>query len=159
MADANLKEAKYVYGQLREYLDSINIHYESNDEELNIWFSARGNDMRVLVDIYVEANSQRIRLSSPFETTIPSELRNEVAVAINKLNFGVVDGHVDFDYDSGNLYFNLRILFKDAVLSNDTFRYLLGTTFSTVDALNDKFYLLSEGKITCEQLLNAVLGD
>lgn len=156
MADIDMKEAKYVYGQLREYLDAVDIHYDSNDEEMNVWFACRGDDMRILMDIFIDADAQRIRLASPFETKIPSEMRDEVAVAINKLNFGIVDGHMDLDYETGYIGYNLRIPYRDAVLSVDTFKYLITTTFSTVDAINEKFFLLAEGKITCEQLLNSV---
>lgn len=159
MADSNLKEAKYVYKQLREYLDSNDIKYESNDSEMNVWFGGRGDDMKIVLDIYVDAESQRVRLMSLFETIIPEELRNEVSVAINKLNYGFVNGRVDFEYDSGRLGFSLRIPFMDAVLSDEAFRYMIGTAFTTVDLLNDKFYLLSEGKITCDQLLKTVFGD
>lgn len=156
MENMDMKEAKYVYGQLREYLDEAGVHYDRNDEEMNVWFAIRGEDIRILLDIFVDADAQIIRLTSPFDTKIPSEMRDEVAIAINKLNFGIVDGHMDLDYETGYIGFNLRVPYRDAVLSSDTFMYLIAATCETVDALNEKFFLLAEGKITCEQLLNAV---
>lgn len=82
-----------------------------------------------------------------------------MAIAINKLNFGIVNGHLMFSYDSGQLSFVLESYFVDSTLSDSMFKYLLGTVFSTVNNLSNKFYLLSEGKITVDQLLKDVLGE
>lgn len=158
MADSNLKNAKYVYKQLREYLDASGFHYDSNDQEMNVWFAARGNDMRVLADIYVDADMQQIRLVSPFEFKMPKELRNEAAVAINEINYGIVKGRIDYDYESGSIGFSLCNSFEDAVMSNETFHYLVGTLLSSADMLNDKLYLMSEGKISAEQLVRSIFS-
>lgn len=154
-----MKNAQNVYKQLRESLDANGIHYDCNDSEMNVWFVARGSERRILVDIYVDSDMQYIKYNSPFEFSIPSEIRGEVAIAINKLNFSIVNGHLMFNYDSGQLSFVLESYFVDSILSDSTFKYLLGTVFSTVNNLSNKFYLLSEGKITVDQLLKDVLGE
>lgn len=151
--------AQSVYDQLRNYLAEQDIKYDCNDEEKNIWFAMRGDDLRILIDIIVDEKSQKIKVLSPLEFKIPQDLREDVAHVINQLNFMIINGCVDYDFESGSVSFRINATFEDSILGNGTLHYLIGTAVNTVEAFNDKLYMIANGVMTVQQYMNQLLNQ
>lgn len=151
--------AQSVYDQLRNYLAEQDIKYDCNDEEKNIWFAMRGDDLRILIDIIVDEKSQKIKVLSPLEFKIPQDLREDVAHVINQLNFMIINGCVDYDFESGSVSFRINATFEDSIIGNGTLHYLIGTAVNTVEAFNDKLYMIANGVMTVQQYMNQLLNQ
>lgn len=151
--------AQNVYDQLRGFLAGQNIKYDCKDDEKNIWFAVRGDDLRILIDITVDEKNQMVRVLSPLEFKIPQELREDVAIVINHLNFIIVNGCIDYDFESGSLLFRINARFKDSILGDGTLYNLIGAAVNTVEAFNDKLYMIANGVMTTQQYLNQLLSE
>lgn len=151
--------AQSVYDQLRNYLAQQDIKYDHNDEEKNIWFAMRGDDLRILIDIIVDEKSQKIKVLSPLEFKIPQDLREDVAHVINQLNFMIINGCVDYDFESGSVSFRINATFEDSILGDGTLHYLIGTAVNSVEAFNDKLYMVANGVMTPQQYMNQLLNQ
>lgn len=148
-----------VYNQLRGYLEEQDIKYDHNDDEKNIWFAMRGDDLRILIDITVDEKNQMVKVLSPLEFEIPQELREEVALVINQLNFTIINGGIDYDFESGRLAFRINATFEDSIIGNGTLHYLIGTAVNTVEAFNDKLYMVANGVMSAQQYLKQLLDQ
>lgn len=133
--------------------------YDHNDEEKNIWFAMRGDDLRILIDIIVDEKSQKIKVLSPLEFKIPQDLREDVAHVINQLNFILINGCIDYDFESGSLAFRINATFEDSILGDGTLHYLIGTAVNSVEAFNDKLYMIANGVMTAQQYMNQLLNQ
>lgn len=151
--------AQSVYDQLLGYLAEQDIKYDHNDEEKNIWFAMRGDDLRILIDIIVDEKSQKVKVLSPLEFKIPQDLREDVALVINQLNFMIINGCVDYDFETGSVSFRINVTFEDSILGNGTLHYLLATAVNTVEAFNDKLYMIANGVMTTQQYMNQLLNQ
>lgn len=151
--------AQSVYDQLRNYLAEQDIKYDHNDEEKNIWFAMRGDDLRILIDIIVDEKSQKIKVLSPLEFKIPQDLREDVALVINQLNFMIINGCVDYDFETGSVSFRINATFEDSILGDGTLHYLIGTAVNSVEAFNDKLYMIANGVMTAQQYMNQLLNQ
>lgn len=151
--------AQSVYDQLRNYLAEQDIKYDHNDEEKNIWFAMRGDDLRILIDIIVDEKSQKIKVLSPLEFKIPQDLREDVALVINQLNFMIINGCVDYDFETGSISFRINATFEDSILGDGTLHYLIGTAVNSVEAFNDKLYMIANGVMTAQQYMNQLLNQ
>lgn len=158
MSDSNLKAAEHVFEQLCDCLNNKGIQYQCDQSNLNAWFVAAKESISTFFDIFVIDKPQHIRLLAKLECTIPPELRGKTAIAVNKLNFAFIDGSMVFDYDSGDLFYRLPILFEDCELSENTFGYMIVSSFNTVNSISRTFSLLAEGKITTDELLKQILS-
>lgn len=151
--------AQNVYKQLCNYLTEQDIKYDRNDEEMNIWFAMRGDDMRVLLDITIDEKNQMVRGLSPLEFKIPQELREDMARVINQLNFMIVNGCIDYDFETGTVAYRINAYFRDSTLSGGTFHYLIGALVNTVEAFNVKFFLIVNGKMSAQTYLKKLTSS
>lgn len=149
--------AQNVYKQLHNYLANQDIKYDHNDEEMNIWFAMRGDDLRILIDITVDEKNQMVKVLSPLEFKIPQELCEDVAYVINQLNFMIINGCIDFDFETGSLAFRMNATFEDSIIGDGTLHYLIGAAVNTVEAFNDKLYMIANGVMTPQQYLKQLV--
>lgn len=146
-----------VYKQLGNYLDNQDIKYDHNDDEMNIWFAMRGDDLRILIDITIDEKKQVVKVFSPLEFKIPQELCEDVAYVINQLNFMIINGCIDFDFETGSLSYRINATFEDSIIGDGTLHYLIGTAVNTVEAFNDKLYMIANGVMTPQQYLKQLV--
>ncbi len=151
--------AQNVYKQLRNYLDEQDIKYDRNDEEMNIWFAMRGDDMRVPLDIRIDEKYQMVKVLSPLEFKIPQEFREDMARVINQLNFMIINGCIDYDFETGSVAYRINATFEDSIIGNGTLHYLIGTAINTVEAFNVKFFLIVNGKMSAQAYLKKLTSD
>lgn len=151
--------AQNAYKQLCGYLQEQDIKYDSNEDEKNIWFAMRGDDLRILIDITVDEKNQMVKVLSPLEFKIPQKLREDVALVINQLNFMIINGCIDYDFGTGNVAFRINATFEDSLIGNGTLHYLIGTAVNTVEAFNDKLYMIANGVMTPQQYLNKLTSN
>lgn len=149
--------AQNVYKQLGNYLANQDIKYDHNDEEMNIWFAMRGDDLRILLDITIDEKNQMVKVLSPLEFKIPQELCEDVALVINQLNFMIINGSIDFDFETGSLAYRINATFEDSIIGDGTLHYLIGTAVNTVEEFNDKLYMIANGAMTCKQYLDKLV--
>lgn len=160
MADAkNLKQARAVYDTMCEMLDDRNWNYDRDEDALSISCGVRGDDMPISIRMAVDAERLLVMLFSQINIDIPDDVRIEMALAVTKVNYKLVNGCFDYSPAKGNLLFRLVSGVRDSLIGPDMLAYVLDTACGTVDDYNHLFKKLAEKDITLAEFMAAVDQD
>jgi len=153
--DEKLTKAKKVFATLCAALDSIDWHYDKDEDDLTIESGARGDDLPMDVNFKINSERQISILFSKLPYKIEESQRLALALAVAKVNNAMVDGFFDYDITTGNIYFKLTSSFVDCEVSEELFLYMLRLSLAMIDEYNDKFLMLSKGVISITDFLNS----
>ena len=137
-------------------LDSHHWKYKKNEDSLEIESGAQGDDLPMDIDIRVDEERELVMLLSHQPFVTPEDKRIDMAVAVSIVNNRIVDGCFDFDVRNGHMFFRMVSSFRDSILGDDLFTYMVGCSCQTIDAFNDKFLMLSKGMISVEQFIELI---
>ena len=143
-----LTAAKKVFATLCKAMDELDWHYDILHEELGIRCSVTGDDIPVKLLVFVDAETQLIRLFSPMSFHINEDKRVEAAVAVGIANHGLINGNFDYDLSDGTITFRLVNPFHESEISVSLITYMIDVACHTVDRYNDRFLMLNKGVIT-----------
>ena len=151
------KQAKQNFKTLCEYLESRNYKYRIEDD--NIVFSFLGQDLNIELRFSIDEKRTLINLYSPLPFKIPAKSRKDMAIAVCAINWMLGDGSFDYDYINGSLCFRLTSVYRDSIISKNAFEYMLRLGTSTVERYNDKFFYISQGKMSLNDLAKYMMGE
>jgi hypothetical protein len=123
------------------------------EDELKIMFGVGGDDLPMNFLIIIDAERQLVRLLSLLPFKMNSDKRVEGAVATCVINYVLADGSFDFDLDEGHIMFRLTASFRESLLGEELFKYMVSIACHTIDKYNDQLSDLNDGKISLEQFL------
>ena len=155
----NLKQkklAKSVFKTFCEVLDEKNVNYTKKKDRLAVNCILHGNDIPVAIDAVVDENDMIVLALSPLYFTVPKERREVIAVAVSEINAYLLDGHFDFDYQTGSINFRIFLSFANSIIDKQAFEYMIDTIFAVVDDYNDKLLFISKGDMGIEDALKCL---
>lgn len=154
MADnKQLMYAKEAFDTLCKTIDNIGWKYNKAEDELRIMFGVGGDDIPMNFVIIVDADRQLIRILSLLPFEMNSDKRVEGAVATCVINYLLADGSFDFDIETGHIMFRMTSSFKESLLGEELFKYMVSIACFTVDKYNDQLCDLNDGKITLAEFI------
>ena len=154
MADElNLVKALEVYNTLLTMMDKKGWHYTKIEEKLMIESGVKTEDIPVSFYVVVNPRNEVVQFLSKLPFDVPEDKRIDLAIAVCVANYQLVDGCFDYDCRDGSLIFRLTSSYRGSQLSEDVFEYMIYCAASTVDAFNDKFFLLAKGELTLQQFM------
>ena len=157
MADAkNQKQAQTVYDTLCEMLDDRSWHYKKDEENLSISCGVRGDNLPISIRMKVDADRLLVMLFSQIDIEIPEDVRVEMALAVTKVNYKLVNGCFDYSPAKGNLLFRLVSSVKDSLIGPEMLAYVLDVSCGTVDDYNHLFKKLADKEITLTEFFETV---
>ncbi len=148
--------ALLTFKSLCDNLDDHHWKYSKDEEQLTIECGVQGDDLPMDLTIEVDEGRQLVLLLSHQPFVTPEDKRIDMAVAVSVVNNRLVDGCFDYDIRNGHMFFRMVCSFKDSVLGDDLFSYLIGCSCQTIDDYNDKFMMLSTGLIDVEKFMEIV---
>lgn len=153
MAEYDMRKAVEVYDTLCSMLDNINWKYEKVEEKLMIKSGVKGDDLPIDFLVIVKPNNEVVQFISSLPFNMPEDKRVEGALAICAANYGMVNGSFDYDLSDGQILFRLTTSYRESLLSEALFEYMVMVSASTIDKYNDRFFMLAKGMITLEQFI------
>ena len=148
-----MRKAVEVYDTLCSMLDNINWKYEKVEEKLMIKSGVKGDDLPIDFLVIVKPNNEVVQFISSLPFNMPEDKRVEGALAICAANYGMVNGSFDYDLSDGQILFRLTTSYRESLLSEALFEYMVMVSASTIDKYNDRFFMLAKGMITLEQFI------
>ena len=146
MTDQNKTElAKQVYSTLCEAIQSREWHFEKDPEKLLVHFGVSGDDIPMQFILVVDEKRQLIRLMSPLPFKMSEGKRMEGAIATCAASYAMVDGSFDYDLSDGTIVFRMTASFRESLIGEGLFMYLISCSCAMVDKFNDKFLALDKG--------------
>ena len=157
MADAKqMKQAQTVYDTLCEMLDDRSWHYKKDEENLSISCGVRGDNLPISIRMKVDAERLLVMLFSQIDIEIPEDVRIDMALAVTKVNYKLVNGCFDYSPAKGNLLFRLVSSVKDSLIGPEMLAYVLDVSCGTVDDYNHVFKRLADKDITLAEFFEEV---
>lgn len=140
-------QAKKVFEVLCSAIEGRSWTYEKKEDTYTVIFHVSGEDIPMPFGIQIDPESALIRLTSPLPFSMPEGKRVEGAIAVSAVNYGLADGNFDYDLANGSIVFRMTTSYRDSVIGEKLFQYMISNACQTVDAYNDKFLMLAKGLI------------
>lgn len=149
----NLKLAKTTFDTICKALEHHDWRFKKDEEELSIECGAQGDDLPMEITINVDPERMLIILLSHLPFITSEDKRLDTAVAVSAVNYALVDGSFDYDIKSGHMIFRMSNSFRESLIGEELFMYMILVSCHTIDEYNDKFLMLSKGVMTLEQFI------
>ncbi len=159
MDDAILMQTKRAMDTLCKVMDGREWTYDRDDEEHVVSISIHGDDLVIPLRIRFNTNLQLVTLYSPMEFEIPEDQIVNAAMAIAAINYGIVDGTFDLNVENGRMGYRMATSYRESLLSEEAFNFLIQFALHVVDEYNDKFLMLAKGVLTWQQILEGMKSD
>lgn len=146
MADEKKMElAKQVYKTLCEAIESRQWRYGKDEDKLLVHFGVSGDDIPMQFILIVDAERQLVRLMSPMPYKMSEAKRMEGAIAACAASFGMADGSFDYDLSNGRIAFRMTASFRESLIGEGLFQYMISCSCAMVDKYNDQFLAIDKG--------------
>lgn len=143
--EKKMELAKQVYQTLCEAIERREWNFGKDEEKLLVHFGVSGDDIPMQFILIVDAERQLIRLMSPLPFKMSESKRMEGAIATCAASFGMVDGSFDYDLSDGTIVFRMTASFRESLIGEGLFQYLISCSCAMVDKYNDQFLALDKG--------------
>ncbi len=145
--------AKQVYDTLCEAIERRNWKFGKDEEKLLVHFGVRGDDIPMNFILVVDAERQLIRLLSPMPYKMSENKRMEGAIATCAATYGMADGSFDFNLSTGEIVFRMTASFRESVIGEGLFQYMISCSCAMVDKYNDQFLGIDKGEISIAEFI------
>ena len=150
MAD-NKTVAKW-YKAMCKMMDKNGFTYDKDEEKYKNSFKMSGDNGEMDVRMYLDAEREVAITWVFLDLKVPEDMRETMAHAVNVVNYCMVHGAFDFGQEKGNLLFRCTSSFRDSVVSEDWFYYLLGISVTTADNYLGKLRRVAKGYLSVDEL-------
>jgi len=143
--EKKMELAKQVYQTLCEAIERREWNFGKDEEKLLVHFGVNGDDIPMQFILIVDAERQLIRVMSPLPFKMSEAKRMEGAIATCAASFGMADGSFDYDLSDGTIVFRMTASFRESLIGEGLFQYLISCSCAMVDKYNDQFLALDKG--------------
>ena len=153
------EQALAVFNGLCANLDAHEFPHQRHEDRLTIEGTARGNDFPMEINIEVDEDRQLVILLSHQPLVVPEDKRLDMAVAVSVVNNKLLDGCFDFEISNGHMFFRMTSSFRDSLVGDELFTYMMAISLQTIDKFNDQFFVLSKGMLTLEEFIKRIRNN
>lgn len=146
--EKELKLAKEAYDTLCNTLDEMKWRYDKDEDKLILHLGISGEDIPMEFIVHCDADRQLIRLMSFLPFKISEEKRVEGAIATCHANYLLADGSFDYNLGDGTIIFRMTSSFRESLVGDELFHYMIHVACITVDKYNDQFLMISKGNLS-----------
>lgn len=147
------RESLAVFKSITDHLTNNEFKFDRDDEELSIEMIVRGSDLPMEVRFRVIDERKVMRLISLLPFRVPQEKRADMAGVICRINDQLLNGCFDFNLEEGVVIFRLTQIFQGSLIGDETIRYMLALSFTTIDEYNDKLFMFTQDKMTADEVV------
>ena len=149
----DMYKARQVYNTIISTLTNLNWKYAPHDEDLTIHSGAKGDDLPIEFILKVRPQQEVVQFISKLPFDFPEDKRLEGALAICAANYRLVDGCFDYNIANGEILFRLTSSYRQSILGEDLFEYMVMVSASTIDEYNDKFFMVAKDMMSIHQFI------
>lgn len=151
--DKKIELAKKVYQTLCEAIERREWKFGKDEDKLLVHFGVSGDDIPMQFILVVDAERQLIRLMSPLPFKFSEDKRMEGAIATCAATYGMADGSFDYDLSDGTIVFRLTASFRESVIGEGLFQYMISLSCVMVDKYNDQFLAIDKGELDISEFV------
>lgn len=145
--------AEQAYKTLCEAIERREWNYEKDEEKLLVHFGVNGEDIPMSFILVVDAERQLIRLLSPMPFKMSEAKRIEGAIATCAASYGMIDGSFDYNLSDGTIVFRMTASFRESLIGEGLFQYMISCSCAMVDKFNDQFLAIDKGVMSINDFI------
>ena len=154
--EKKMELAKQIYQKLCETIEKREWDFRRDDEKLLVHFAVNNKDIPMRLFLIVDAKNQLISVMSPLPFKMSESNRLEGAIAACAASFGMADGSFDYDISDGTIAFRMTAYFRDSLIGEGLFLYLIFWSCEMVNKYNDLFFALDKGIMSIADFIEKV---
>lgn len=136
------------------YFDEQNWEYDLPEpsEELVLLGVSTENDNEFQCLIHVNETAKNAVFFSIFPNNVPEKRRTLLAVLLLKINYLLLLGSFEMDFDDGQIRFKISYVFEDMELSVKTIEYIVSNVIIEMDTHFQIIQHFIEKKMTSKEI-------
>jgi hypothetical protein len=141
-----------IYNIINTTLTKYEMKYDYSKAESRFYLANIGEDLPIPLFIIIDEQRESVEFFSflPFRFSEAKIADGAFSACI--VNDKLLYGSFDFDVTEGSIMYKYVLQYE--LLNEELFGFLLRLVLQTIDCYNDKFYSVSEGKMTVTDLYN-----
>ena len=147
--------ARKIYELLVSTLNEKKLNFAQDDDEMTVNATVTTEDLPIQFVMRVMEDRDVLQFHSVLPIKFPEDKRVEGAVVTQIANYGMINGSFDYDIRDGEVAFRMSTSFTETMLSSELIWKMLGVSCSTIDAYNDRFFMVAKNMMTVEQFIKA----
>ena len=151
--EKGLQEAKALYEQVCEVLDSINLRYQKVEDDFIVHAVMMRKNALFSIHIVVDIDRKLIRACSIPAVEFCKEKRIDAALAICGLNDRMADGCFVFDATDGSVLFRAAMSYRESLIGEEAIVYLFHLAKHMAEKYSPRLEQLDSGSISLEEFL------
>jgi hypothetical protein len=116
-----------------DYLEARDIPYVLDDSRDVVGFLSLSENGPWTVYIAMLEADEQLMVHSTFNPPVPADAREEIALLLTRVNFGIVHGNFELDLDDGELRYKTSIDVRGAGLTEALFENVVAANVSMFD--------------------------
>lgn len=153
MDNNSLEKAKVTYATICKMFDNMDFEYTKIEDRLMIQTGFQGEDLPMRFYVRVNPEKELVSFISNMPFRVDESKRFDMALAVCSANYSLADGSFDYDLSDGSIIFRLTSSYKDTVLSEKLFEYMLICSVATIERYNDKFFMITKGALDIQKFI------
>ena len=153
-------QARAAYSTLCQTLDNMKWNYKKEEKNgsFNVYTRVNGkNGIVMKLNIAVEPERSVMYIKSPLDfIKVPPERRDNVAIAITRINWTMLDGCFEMNCADRLVNFKMVKPFMDSTLGTESIETMIVLVCQMVDAYNTYILDVSSGRMTIAELEEAL---
>ena len=146
-------EDRNVFNTMTDMMDAKGWRYKKYEDDLSIMTQFSGDDFSMDLMVIVKPKQKVVAVYSILPFEMPEDKRIDGALAVCAANYWMVDGGFDYDVRNGKIMFRLTSSYRNSILSEELFEYMIGVSCSTIDQYNDKFFMIAKGMMSVQDFI------
>lgn len=152
-SEKELKLAQEAFDTLCNSIDDMEWHYKKDEEKMTVFLEVNGDDIPMEFIIQCDAERQLIRILSFLPFKFSENKRVEGAIVTSYVNYLLADGSFDYNVADGTIVFRMTSSFRESLVGDELFKYMIHVACITVDKYNDKFLMISKGMLSFDDFI------
>lgn len=154
--------AKELFDRYSDYLEKIGFYVEKIEDgpEYVIVTEGQGKYHPVPLSVRIHREYDRMLFISRLPFAMKKGMLLEGSVATSIVNNLLAVGSFDYDIHTGEIYFRHSLcIYSNALPDEETLASITRLVFLTIDQYNDKFLMVSDGRIEIEKFQDYVMDN
>lgn len=157
--EKQIAQGKKVLETICAMLDSEELKYQRDDEDISVQVTFNGNDFDIILVFKIVPDRELVMLFSPLTFNAPEDGRQDIAMAMTVLNNITYDGMWTISLPDGEMQFRVTNSYCDSIIGKACYKDMMSLAITANHQFADKFFMLGKGATTFKQFIDDLFGD
>lgn len=141
---------------IMNFFEHYNLEYEFDSENTVFFIDMPLDGVLKSVSIIINVFEDKCLCRSYINLNVEENLKTQIAEYITRINFIILDGKFQLNFDNGEIHFSHFMIFHKSTMSESDMNYLMLYPMDMIEKYGKGFLAIMVGMSTPEEAVNAV---